>query len=173
MKKTIIAGAAASVALAAMPLVGVFAEDPKVVDTFNVTVNKSCTFGSTTGQTYTASLDMNDIEEFTGKKTTLTVICNGTSGYNVTASFIGLTSGDNTIPYYTTDAPTAGKSVWAAYKNGTPLTSGVNVMENDSNTSATGDTIDITYKVSTADGQAAGTYEGSATYTLHDLTVTD
>lgn len=43
MKKSIIATGAASLALAAMPVVGVFAADTSVTDTLKVTINKACT----------------------------------------------------------------------------------------------------------------------------------
>lgn len=46
MKKTLIATGAASLALAAMPVVGVFAV-PDVVDTVQVTIDKACTFQAT------------------------------------------------------------------------------------------------------------------------------
>lgn len=50
MKKSIIATSAASLALAAMPVVGVFAADagsPSIVDNVTVVINESCTFQAT------------------------------------------------------------------------------------------------------------------------------
>lgn len=47
MKKSLIATGAASLALAAMPVVGVFATTPQVVDTVQVTIDKACTFQAT------------------------------------------------------------------------------------------------------------------------------
>lgn len=47
MKKSLIATGAASLALAAMPVVGVFATTPNVVDTVQVTIDKACTFQAT------------------------------------------------------------------------------------------------------------------------------
>ena len=51
MKKSLIATGAASLALAAMPVVGVFAVDGpvQVVDTVRVTIDESCTFEATQG----------------------------------------------------------------------------------------------------------------------------
>lgn len=53
MKKSIIATGAASLALAAMPVVGVFAEpdagSPSVVDNVTVVINESCTFQAKSG----------------------------------------------------------------------------------------------------------------------------
>lgn len=96
MKKLAIA--ASSVALAAMPVVGVFAldtDDTQVVDTIQVTVQSSCTFRATDGgassadTTYTAT-GVNGAPVSpanSGSSThTFNVFCNNNKGYTVTAT---------------------------------------------------------------------------------------
>lgn len=60
MKKSIIATGAASLALAAMPVVGVFAADAgsaSVVDNVTVVINESCTFQAKTDETTSTVVD--------------------------------------------------------------------------------------------------------------------
>ena len=59
MKKSLIATGAASLALAAMPVVGVFAVPAQVVDNLTVTIDPSCTFEATQG-TSTIKPDTNN-----------------------------------------------------------------------------------------------------------------
>lgn len=96
MKKLAIAGA--SVALAAMPVVGVFAletDDTQVVDTIQVTVQASCTFrtvensASSADTTYTASgVNGASVSPANGGSSThaFNVFCNNNKGYTVTAT---------------------------------------------------------------------------------------
>lgn len=117
MKKIAIAGA--SVALAAMPLVGVFAEDNLTqTDTLRITISDVCSLGYTSeGQTPTVDVPTpthangdgswgteataNTLSKnmITGTntqnlgKTTLAVYCNNENGYSITASGAGSLTG--------------------------------------------------------------------------------
>ena len=107
MKKLAIV--ASSVALAAMPVVGVFAaDDLDVVDTIKVTVQPSCTFrASGTGTldgTYTASgangatVNPSTSGESGTNVHTFNVFCNNNKGYTVTATAQDLANIDNASP---------------------------------------------------------------------------
>lgn len=171
MKKSMIAAGAASLALAAMPVVGVFAAASQV-DTLNLTVTSSCAMTNTAGSgattnTYTATAGLNETVTFAAENsdpTILTVVCN--SGYTITPTFTKL-DGPSTddIEYASTLA--AGK--WTAgYKLGsaasfTPMTSSTAIT---SATSSTTDAYSFEYKAQTTTTQTQGTYTGTATYVL-------
>ena len=124
MKKLAIAGA--SLALAAMPVVGVFADDVlNIKDTLQVTVSSSCTLSdvtpaaasTSTGNAYTGSGAPNELVELsaTGGATTFTVKCNANNGYTITPTFSSLTNGTaaHDIAYGSNAA--AGSKTWTAY----------------------------------------------------------
>ncbi len=100
MKKSIIAAGAASVALAAMPMVGVFA-DSSMTDTIQVTINSACTIVNdnttgadqgtpTTANQYNVTMKNGQLRSDIGGNTgtgdtgggdnTITVSCNSDSG---------------------------------------------------------------------------------------------
>ena len=182
MKKALIAGAA-SVALAAMPMAGVFAADITLTDTLNVTVNEVCTMTqsgvATSPATYasnTYAKTMTSGETATLGTTSLLVKCNNPSGYKIKGTFANLagqkssenstTNGDS-IEYAATLA--AGK--WTAYlgssETGITSAEATNIAStNASGDTETGVTYSITYKVQTTDSQTAGFYTGTATYEL-------
>ena len=122
MKKSIIAAGAASVALAAMPVLGVFADDTEVVDTIEVTVQESCTFrtiessASAADTSYAASGTnaTGSISPLNGGSNvhTFNVFCNNNSGYVVSAVAEDLedanVSGD--VFAYATSLPTSSSS---------------------------------------------------------------
>ena len=130
MKKALIAGAA-SVALAAMPVVGVFAADTditEVTDTLTVTINPTCSFNAQQGgtapnatNTYSKVMTANGFDASFGV-TTLTVSCNNAKGYTVSSTMNNLTgpakagSGNETITYSTTDLAAAGQGKYSAGK---------------------------------------------------------
>ena len=178
MKKLAIAGA--SLALAAMPVVGVFATDTLTVkDKLVLTVSSSCTYDAITpsaattenGNEYTASAAPNQMVSFnaTSSATSLTVKCNDPDGHTITPTFTGLTgpTGSTAINYQGSD-PVAGTAGWTAYysKNSAaaqPFTASGTAIEG---TSTMTDTYQFSYKVATDEDQAAGTYNGTATYVL-------
>ena len=119
MKKSIIAAGAASVALAAMPIVGVFADDDPVVeqgivkDTVTVNVNSTCsvtsagTLGTTTaaddtinrsvnfGTMSTATSRESSDESMTTAPVSFTINCNGP--WHVTAKGAGTTGNEQNL----------------------------------------------------------------------------
>lgn len=124
MKKSLIAASAASLTVAAMPVVGVFALDPvnPVKDTIQVTVNATCTFKNelnvtpaevsgeagttsdgttdTAGNTYSASGTIGEIvsPQYSSSDThSFTTFCNDNEGYTVSATATALSwvSGDS------------------------------------------------------------------------------
>ena len=187
MKKALIAGAA-SVALAAMPVVGVFADTTSVKDQLTVNVNSSCTYDgitpeaatSETGNAYSVTGNAGTLLSFaaTTSATSLTVKCNAVNGYTITPTFTslkingisGAANADQDIPYGTAiNNATQAQRAWTAYyaKNGaeTPVAftaSGTAI----SGVSTMTDTYTFSYKVGTGADQAAGTYVGTATYVL-------
>ena len=127
MKKSIIAAGAASVALAAMPVVGVFAADVTTqTDTLTITIDKVCSFGHQDPETVEEGqdrvIDVTGVAHTDGAgawttntlsktmsngtttndlgSTTLGVYCNNVNGYTITTSGAGaLTSStSDTIP---------------------------------------------------------------------------
>ncbi|MBQ8156594.1 hypothetical protein IJ101_02295 [Candidatus Saccharibacteria bacterium] len=136
MKKTLIAGAA-SVALAAMPVVGAFAAtSSQLIDTVNVTVQGGCTIenaaeGATPGdytvndRTFSKTIAAGTFEEITGTETegsvtpaqAMKIKCNVAQSdsrkFSITAQGTALTHTDNstTIPVGT--ATSGNTSAWA------------------------------------------------------------
>ncbi len=169
MKKSIVAGAA-SLVLAAMPVVGVFADNPPaVVDTLTVTVNESCNFTRTTGNgSYTKALTAGALDaEFASS--TFTSACNNGKGYDINAVFTSLSHQGNAgeAIAYSATTPTANSGTWTAAVSGSNIaaTDGVLGSQNTQDPSG-GRTYTVDYKVSLHSDQAQGTYEGTATYTL-------
>ncbi len=102
MKKSIIAAGAASVALAAMPIIGAFAADGTLTqtDTVIVTVESACslaTSGSTLNpaSTYTATI-ANGGHDTDIAGSTFTITCNDTGGWDLNAIGAGTATGDIT-----------------------------------------------------------------------------
>ena len=181
MKKLIIAGAT-SVALAAMPVMGVFADgdpapDPAdVQDTLTINVNGACTFTRAGSGQYTQTMTANDIKNDFGSST-FTSECNNGKGYAVTADFTdiahtGGTSEGASIVYDAAAALSAGAGKWQAYRStGTAgnISDGGIAYETfapDAPTSS----FTVEYKVATNVTQSMGTYTGTATYTLAQKT---
>ena len=171
MKKSIVAGAA-SLVLAAMPVVGVFAADPAAVeDTLTVTVNEACTFEHNTGSTgeFTHSMSANAIDDKFGSST-FKAACNNGKGYDINASFASLVNTNNpsvSAIAYSATTPTAGSGTWTATVDSSNIaeTKG-KVATRTSQDPAGGSTYTVSYTVSTHEDQAQGTYTGKATYTL-------
>lgn len=169
MKKTLIAGAA-SLALAATPVFGVFATNPAALtDTLTVTVAVSCNFTRTTGEgTYSKTMTANELDLEFGSST-FTSKCNNGSGYSITPTFTDLTFSGATSPIaYNTTTPTAGSGTWTATLGTatTNLTSGTAFGAQTSQDPAAGRTYTINYKVGLKNNQPKGTYTGKATYQL-------
>lgn len=124
MKKALIAGTV-SLAVAAMPVVGVFAADTtSQTDKLSVTIDATCTFknvGTTEDPKYVEHNDgtsgvgtwtsdtlagtmLNGTNTDNFGTTTFTVVCNNTTGWKVTNTMADLKSGENKI------SPNAGHS---------------------------------------------------------------
>ena len=170
MKKSLVAGAA-SLAFAAMPVVGVFATNPAAVqDQLTVTVNESCTFARVGGsdtitETMTAGQLKSDFGGNTFKST-----CNNGKGYDINATFTDLTITSGTgaaITYDGTAAPTANSGTWNASVGGSILAKTGDVIgSRNTQDPSGGSTYTVSYAVSVHNDQAKGTYSGTATYSL-------
>ena len=180
MKKSLIAAAGVSAfAAVAMPMAGVFADDVMTVkDKLVLTVSTSCTYDGITpaaatseaGNEYTATAAAGGaLVSFgaTSSATSLTVKCNDADGYTITPTFTGLT-GPTTIAYNGSTEPVSGTASWAAYysKNSGAATRFAASGTAIEGTSTMTDTYTFSYKVATHADQAAGTYNGTASYVL-------
>ena len=188
MNKKFVAGAVV-MALSAVPAMGVFADH---VDTINVTVSGNCTLTrqayttggvtnntshkngtdgtwSTTANTDTLSVSMANgtVNENLGSSQ-FKVVCNNLNGYTVSVATTSLSvaSGSQTpIPNNTTyDATTSG---WSPIVGTTKLTNGGTVKTEATTTAGT--TFEVKYGVGISPAQAAGTYSGTATYSISQL----
>ena len=188
MKKLAIVGVSAALAVAAVPFGLVSAVDiTTVTDTLTVTIDPTCSFNAQQDGTapsatngYSKTMTANGFDDSFGV-TTLIVTCNNAKGYSVGSVMNTLTgpakagSGNEEITYSTTDLSAAGQGKYSAgYSNviggATAVTGQVpqsgTLMTSNTMTPAAGDTSTITYKVSTTSNQAAGSYVGTAVYTL-------
>ncbi len=206
MKKILIAGAGvAALAVAAMPILGASAD---VIDTVQITISSACSVASDlaanidpqsnpgTGQTFTATMTNNDVEEWDANGTggELYITCNDTHGWNVTAQgYSSDTPGTTTmvpadsgtaIPTGTT--LTAGTSNWA-FKIADSNTGATIVTGYTSYSQVPADAARIAYKanaqgspsmvsesliytgykVSTSATQEADTYTGKVKYVVN------
>ena len=148
MKKSLIVGSA-SLALAAMPVVGVFAtaQTETITDTLEVKVQTACEFvrygvkGATeqTGVAVDPSWDGEDTapgDQVTGKYSVtiipgadpelgtshFTAFCNATNGYTVTVAtpaLVSTSSSSDTIPFSGTTVDATSGQGWTLTKNGT------------------------------------------------------
>ena len=171
MKKSLIIGAS-SLVLAAAPAISAFAANPSaVVDNLSVTVDEICTFERTTGNgSYTQSMAANALKtDFC--TSTFKAICNGGSGYSVAAVFTALTGSVSGSITYSATTPTAGSGTWTAAKGAASSTtnlaaSGAKLIDKSGPDTSAGTSQQVSYKVSTQNNIAQGTYTGTATYTL-------
>lgn len=182
MNKRILGAGAASLVLAAMPLVGVFAEDTtEITDTVKVTIAESCTMGITSGVDQSETLAENAIsKEITGAAFAIT--CNDADGWHLTAegAGTGVTKTDMVGEVATnlikTGVPSAGTSAWGFKVTADDgVASGYDSMHAIpayATTIASGEapvsakSVKITYQVSSSTTQAADTYTGKVKYVL-------
>lgn len=189
MKKAIIAGAASAV-LAAMPVVGVFADTLSTgTDTLEVTVDPACTMTRTGAEKYSNTIALGATANLNGansvNSSTYTIVCNRDNGYSVTAVMTDLSNGGQDKFEYNATAGTAG--TWTASTLNTingiaGSTSAISATLQDSGdnegkyvgtlisstkfTPAAGDSAVVSYAATARNNQATGTYNGTATYTL-------
>ena len=184
MKKLAIAGAA--LALAAMPVVSTFAAT-SVTDKLTLTVSSTCQLGTVTPAAasgsmneYTASGAPGETKDFAAVSvdsaaaaaTNIQINCNDADGYKITPSFTALkinglegASDSQDIPYG--GAATPADKTWTAFysKNNGTVTNFADTTPIQG-TPTMSDTYTFSYKVHIGTNQAAGTYVGTATYTL-------
>ncbi len=136
MKKIAILGASA--ALAAMPVVGVFAVDPdtSIVDTLQVTVESSCTFkvDNTTDGMYTKDTLYSDANVAGGSQADFSAThsgshdfeftCNDTDGFTITALPTNLTSWNTTTSAAGTGDGVISFTEYSVYSGNTGITGG-------------------------------------------------
>ena len=190
MKKKLIAGAA-SVALAAMPVVSTFAVigDP-LVDTLSIEVQDNCSlaYDSTTAHTngvgtwstntLSASLAAGASNQALGSSS-FHVICNNQSGWHVTAVPTALNPTNTPAPTPANRAiPNASANTDGSVYHYTPskdagdttfTVGGVdsgNVAYMEAATDTSGKDFTVSYTATIGATQAADTYEGTVTYTL-------
>ena len=181
MRKIAIAGA--SVALAALPALGVFAATGQTVtDTVEVTIGSACLITtSQTANTYSDSMTNGQLKSDFGS-TEMTINCNDAGGWHVTAIGSGADSTDKTAMNATgtgTDiatgtAQSGDTSNWAMKVTGTGATgfttfAAVPAGATDvarGNGAVSGGTLTTTYQVFISATQQADTYTGQVTYTL-------
>ena len=185
MKKKLIAAGAASLAVAAMPVVGVFAVNPvSVQDSLQINVNETCSF-SAGGTGLSLSDTVNPGAETTwasgegtpvASKHDFTVNCNS-KNYTVTAVATDLTktgaSAHGTIAYTANDTYPTTSTVGDDGKWTAVLTNGDNnaAISKSSSTIKSGnatttDSFSVAYKAIVGNANEQGTYNGTVTYTL-------
>lgn len=188
MKKSLIAGAGvAALSLAMVPVLGAFAD---VTDTLTVTINSSCTVGSTTsstgaGKTITATMSNNELKTWDSDGTaggTIKVTCNNAGGWNVKAvgastgaSNTAMTPAGSGTPIATGTATTGATSNWAFKVSGTNTVAEYQTYKAvpatatkvaTSSAAVSEGTINTGYQVWMSATQAADTYTGRVTYTV-------
>lgn len=196
MKKSIIAASAASLAVAAMPVVGVFAAtQSNFTDTLNLTVEGGCTFKSSVlgdySRAFAATVAAGQEADFTMNtgEPTMSVVCNTETG-NYTVQAIGGTSveagatgvtvlsngtaADNIATGTTFSGDT---SAWAFKVTSTGSTatgwtavpsSLTTVVTNSASSAKSTDGVTFTpaYHVYASGSQSAGSYTGNVSYLL-------
>ena len=184
MKKSLIAASASAVALAAMPVIGVFAApntvDNEIVDTLNVTVDKGCTFNNEGTRNATADFGTMTPGQFDTRSTdAINITCN--DAWTLTVKGTNLTGGSGTTPISSTSAAVDGTvsnyklTLAPASATGITTNNFGNAKEVSSATSgetaiigSTVSALDVTptYTLSIGAGQEKGTYSGTVTYTV-------
>ena len=181
MNKRVLAVTASAFALAAMPVVGVFAVDTgTVTDNITITVPETCTLGEVSTKEVTDTVSNGTTKDSLAGNV-LSITCNDGTGWHLTAEGAG--SGDDktqlTTGTYTIDtaasAPSESSSSWAFKLNGTGTvadyqkwaavpSSATTVAKGT--TAVSGNGITITYGVGIDADQEAGTYKGAVKYVL-------
>ena len=173
MKKLVIAGA--SVALAAMPVLGAFAATSVTTqDTISVTVPHGCTVNDTERTTKTAAFgEVAPGADGTAQSTSAMVInCN--KAWTVTPSTEGLTSASGTT-ILSAAANAKGSQFKVALAtsstdgitNAFPSATGIDGSKNVAGSAAASDlSITPTYSIHIGNQQEQGTYSGTVTYTI-------
>lgn len=183
MKKTLIAGAAATVAMAALPMAGVFAA---VTDTVQLTVSESCemsTTGNSTGMTVNLGSQSAGSAFGAANGTPMTITCNDADGWTLSAAVTALSASgvSKTIPFGAYSE--AGNSVWSAAisldQSGLDTaaaiatgwgnysaTAGGTILSGAANTAVANLVVTPSYKAYVDAAQPGGTYSGTIQFTF-------
>ncbi len=146
------------------------ATDPAAItDNLSVNVEEICSFSRSSGSGSIAKT-MTANKGATGMGgSTFTAICNSNGGYSVKAVFTSLTSASSSASFDYAN-PTKGYNRYSAYLGNSSSTTRVasngNIMDTTVADDENGTVQEIYYKCSTANDVPAGTYTGTATYTL-------
>ena len=134
-----------------------------VTKNVTVTVAAACQFTQST-PSHTLTMSANQLN--TTLTNTLTVVCNNRTGFTTTGTFNSITGTGASINYSTT-TPNAGDGTWTAYSSSKSanIASGGVVLSSNTWTTDVGTQTTMTYKISTRNNQAAGTYTTTVTYT--------
>lgn len=170
MKKKILSVSIVSLSILLLSGNAIAASDPAaVVDNLSVNVEEICTFSRTSGtgsiaKTMTANKGATNMGGSTFK-----AVCNSDDGYSVKAVFTSLTDGSSSTSF-AYSSPSKGYNRYSAYLGDSSSTTRVaangNIIDTSTADDENGTTQQIYYKCSTANDVPAGTYTGSATYTL-------
>ena len=186
MKKSLIAGAGvAALAMAAVPFVGVFADDDtSVTDTIQVTVSPSCTFSQGGDDaTYSATgTNTSGVVQPKNNNTnvhTFTVFCNNNTGYKVSATAQALNQNpaiSANFAYAATLPSTGTTGAWHAEiaTEDTGLTAtqlpasgaATDIITKAAASDADGENFTATYTAYIGTATPSGTYSGTIGYTL-------
>ena len=170
MSKKILSVSVVSLSILLLSGNAIAASDPvAVVDNLSVNVEEICTFSRTVGSGSIAKA-MTANKGATGMGgSTFTAICNSNGGYSVKAVFTSLTSASSSASFDYAN-PTKGYNRYSAYLGNSSSTTRVasngNIMDTTVADDENGTVQEIYYKCSTANDVPAGTYTGTATYTL-------
>lgn len=184
MKKTL--GVAAAAALAATPIMGVFAADSlnPIVDTVKVTIDSACSLSGTAGS-FSETMTNSQLKSDFGS-TTLTIKCNDAGGWHLQAiGFTNDTDGNNVMDaagsgtdIVSGPATSGDNSNWAFKVAGDHAISGfttfttvpttlTDVASDSAETDMTdGTTITTHYQVWISSTQEADSYTGKVKYVL-------
>ena len=140
-----------------------------VVDNLSVTVDEICTFSRTVGSGSIAKAMTANKGATNMGGSTFKAVCNSDDGYSVKAVFTSLSGGTGNASF-SYASPSKGYNRYSAYLGDSSSTTRVaangNIMDTSEADGEDGTTQQIYYKCSTANDIPAGTYTGTATYTL-------
>ncbi len=182
MNKKLLAVGVTTLVFAGVPVVGAFAATGTTVsDSISITVNESCTIGSTDGQSVTGSLTPASVSgDLEGSKISIT--CNAATGWELKAKGAGTESHTTELWNATANKGiTTGTTIdeshtaWGFKVSGTGAADGytsyaavpaADTVVASSDSIVTNNVITVNYKVSNSGDLPVGTYTGKVTYTL-------
>ena len=170
MSKKILSASVVSLSILLLSGNAIAASDPAaVVDNLSVNVEEICTFSRTVGSGSIAKAMTANKGATNMGGSTFKAVCNSDDGYSVKAVFTSLSGGTGNASF-SYASPSKGYNRYSAYLGDSSSTTRVaangNIMDTSEADGENGTTQQIYYKCSTATDIPAGTYTGTATYTL-------